>query len=283
MHEQEPSRTAFAAAAHRAAHQVIEHGFVFKDPLAVPVLGVEPEALVRDAEARPGARGMRFFIAARSAFAESMLAEGVAERGVRQAVVLGAGLDTFAYRNPFGDRLKVFEVDHPATQIWKQRRLAEAGIAVPPSLVYAPVNFERERLADGLAEAGFDPQRRTFFLWLGVVPYLTAEAVRATLDFIGGLPGGGEVVFDYAEPPGSMTADMRARHEERAARVAAVGEPFLSYFEPAMLRADLEAHGFTMIEDLGLRALAANRLGPDAPAVQAMPEGGGHVVLAATA
>jgi len=85
-------------------------------------------------------------------------------------VVLGAGLDTFAYRNPFGGRLRVFEVDHPATQAWKRRRLAEAGIAAPGDLIYAPVDFERENLSEQLARAGLDPGVRTFFTWLGACP-----------------------------------------------------------------------------------------------------------------
>src|ERR1700744_5845840 len=119
MLEREPSRTAFAAAAYRAAHQVLEDGQIFKDALAVPILGVDPETFRSPAEAEHMRRGMRFFIAARSNIAEAALQRGGEERGGRQLVVLGAGLDTFAYRNPFEGRLKVYEVDHPATQAWK--------------------------------------------------------------------------------------------------------------------------------------------------------------------
>lgn len=279
MLEQEPSRTAWMAATHRAAHQVLERGAIFSDPLALRILGQDAEAVARDAQAHPERRGMRMFIAARSHLAESALAAGVEHRGVSQLVVLGAGLDTFAYRNPLADRLKVFEVDHPATQAWKRRRLAEAGIAVPDDLVYAPVDFERQALLDGLAAAGFDPARRTFFLWLGVVPYLTAEAIRATLAAIGGLPGGGEVAFDYADPPAALSDEARAAHQARAERVAALGEPWLSYFEPPALHALLTELGFADIEDLGPPALATRYW----PAAQrAMPERGGHVVLART-
>src|SRR6478752_638977 len=181
MLEQEPSRTAWMAATHRAAHQVLERGLIFSDPLALRILGQDADTVARDALAHPERRGMRAFIAARAQLAESALAAGVERRGVGQLVVLGAGLDTFAYRNPLADRLRVFEVDHPATQAWKRRRLDEAGIAAPDGVVYAPVDFEREALLDGLAAAGLDPARRTFFMWLGVVPYLTSEAVRATL------------------------------------------------------------------------------------------------------
>lgn len=280
MLEQEPSRTAWMAATHRAAHQVLERGLIFSDPLALRILGEDAETVARDALDHPERCGMRVFIAARAHLAESALAAAVEQRAVSQLVVLGAGLDTFAYRNPLADRLKVFEVDHPATQAWKRRRLDEAGIAAPGDLVYAPVDFERQALLDGLAAAGFDPARRTFFLWLGVVPYLTAEAVRATLQTIGGLPGGGEVAFDYADPPAALSDEARAAHRARAERVAAIGEPWLSYFEPPDLHALLTELGFAQIEDLGPPALAA-RYWPNTG--RPIPERGGHVVLARTA
>lgn len=279
MLEKQPSRTALAAATHRAAHQVLEQGRIFADPLALPILGLDAETVARDAQAHPERRGMRAFIAARSAFAETVLKAGVAERGVTQLVVLGAGLDTFAYRNPLYDRLKVFEVDHPATQAWKRRRLSNAGVVIPESVAYAPVDFERDALLDGLATTGFDPVRRTFFIWLGVVPYLTEEAVRSTLRVIGGLPGGAEVVFDYADPPTALSAEARAAHQDRADRVAALGEPWLSYFEPSPLHALLGDLGFAAIEDLGPPALAA-RYWPSAKGP--ISERGGHVVLAGT-
>jgi methyltransferase (TIGR00027 family) len=279
MLEQQPSRTAWMAATHRAAHQVLEHGFIFSDPLALRILGQEAEALVQDAREHPERRGMRAFIAARANLAEAAVRAGVEQRGVSQLVVLGAGLDTFAYRNPLAGRLRVFEVDHPATQAWKRRRLTEAGIAAPGDLVYAPVDFERDTLLDGLAAAGLNPNRRTFFMWLGVVPYLTPEAVTATLAAIGGLPGGGEVAFDYADPPAALSDQARAAHALRAARVAAVGEPWLSYFEAPALHAMLGELGFAEIEDLGPPELAA-RFWPGA--ASGAPRRGGHVVLART-
>src|SRR5208283_4755726 len=111
-----------AAAAHRAAHQVLEQGRIFADPLALRILGKDAETVAREAEKQPSARRMRIFIAARARFAEDALAAAV-ERGVRQLVVLGAGLDTYAYRSPLRDRLRIFEVDHPATQAWKRQCL----------------------------------------------------------------------------------------------------------------------------------------------------------------
>ena len=278
MEQRKPSRTAWAAAAHRAAHQVLEQGQIFSDPLAVRILGEDAETIARRAEERPAGRRMRIFIAARTRFAEDALAAAV-ERGVRQLVVLGAGLDTFAYRNPFGERIRIFEVDHPATQAWKRQRLAEAAIPLPGSLTFAPVDFEREKLADGLAAAGFDPAQRSFFTWLGVVPYLSEDAAFSTLRFIAGLAGGAHVVFDYSDPPESLAPEWRAAHDRRAAHVAAIGEAWVSYFERDALRAKLVALGFTEIEDLGPRQIAGLYF-PDF--ARSLPDSGGHILHAST-
>lgn len=282
MREREPSRTALAAAAHRAAHQVMERGRVFADPLAGRILGGVAQAAAVASSANPSTRGMRLFIAARSRVAETALKAGVETRGVGQLVVLGAGLDTFAYRNPFGAALRVFEVDHPETQAWKRRRLAEAGIPIPPALTFAPVDFERDALLAALEAAGFDPAQRSFFTWLGVVPYLTREAIDATLGLIGALPGGGEVVFDYSDPVATLGPEARASHTQRAQRVAALGEPFLTYFEPADLHAELTRLGFDRVDDLGPRALVERYIRPGASPDPARADRGGHVIFAAT-
>jgi methyltransferase (TIGR00027 family) len=283
MREREPSRTALGAAAHRALHQALEGGRVFADPIAGRILGDEAAAQARRDADRVANRGMRLFIAARSAVAEGALAAGVEARGVRQLVVLGAGLDTFAYRNPYGERLRVFEVDHPATQAWKRRRLREAGIAVPPTLTFAAVDFERQDLLAVLQACGLRTDQRTFFTWLGVVPYLTRAAIFATLGLIGALPGGGEVVFDYSDPPDLLPEAARSRQAERAGRVAALGEPWLSYFDPAEFLRELARLGFTRIDDLGPPALVRRHILPaGAPAPADLPERGGHVLFAAT-
>jgi methyltransferase (TIGR00027 family) len=273
-----PSRTALAAAAHRAAHQVLEQGRIFADPMALRILGEDAEAAVRKAEQQPSSRRMRIFVAVRSRFAEDALA-AAAERGVRQVVVLGAGLDTCAYRTTFPDRLRVFEVDHPETQAWKRQRLADAAIAIPGSLTFAPIDFERQILADGLQAAGFDPSQQTFFTWLGVVPYLTEAAVWSTLAFIASLPNGAHVVFDYSDPPASLSGEMRSSHETRAAHVAELGEAWLTFFDADELRAKLMAIGFTDVEDLGPPQIAA-RYFPNR-AIH-LPDKGGHVLRAAT-
>jgi methyltransferase (TIGR00027 family) len=195
------SRTAHGVAVRRAAHQLFDRPRVLDDPLAVPIVGVEAlEKLCSSPKAQSStARALRAFMAARSCNAEDQLAKAF-ERGGRQYVVLGAGLDTFAYRNPYPD-LRVFEMDHPATQTWKRGRLEAAGIAVPQGLTGAAVDFERQTLAPGLALSGFDPNLPAFFYWLGVTPYRRRESCMARLGYIAKLPAGTSVAFDFAIEP----------------------------------------------------------------------------------
>ena len=291
MQPKQPSRTAWGAARHRAVHQIIEQGSVFADPLAMTILGgaldaAPDDALVHDEDTTPASRAMRFFIASRSAYAEAKLAEAAVERGVSQLVVLGAGFDTFAYRNPFGERLRVFEVDHPATQVWKRERLAEVGIAAPEGLTFVGCDFEREAFTDRLLASGFDLQRRSFVFWLGVSMYLSAGAIDATLAAVAGWPGGGEIVFDYAEAsPEGMSEQGRAARAALAARVAAAGEPFTQGLAPAALHARLAELGYAEVEDLGSVDLAERFLGPEiAAAARAAGagRGGAHVLFART-
>ena len=274
----QPSRTALAAAAHRAAHQILEHGRIFADPLALRILGENAETVVREAGENPASRRMRIFVAVRTRFAEDALAAAV-ERGVSQVVVLGAGLDTLAYRSRLQDRVRIFEVDHPATQAWKRQHLEDAAIPIPSSLTFAPIDFEHQTLAEGLAAAGFDPAQQTFFIWLGVVPYLTEEAIWATLGFIASLPNGAHVVFDYSNPPVSLPPEVRLSHERRASLVAELGEAWLNYFETDDLCGKLRTLGFSEVEDLGPREIAA-RYFPNRAST--LPDKGGHVLRATT-
>jgi methyltransferase (TIGR00027 family) len=280
MQPKQPSRTALGAAAHRAVHQVLERGRIFADPLAVRILGADTNAAVRDAKNDPSRRWLRLFIAVRTRFAEDALAAAVG-RGVRQIVVLGAGLDTYAYRTALGESMRIFEVDHPATQAWKRQRLAEVAIPVPSALTFAPVDFERETVAAGLAGAGFNPAQQTFFTWLGVVPYLTVPAVYSTLDFIVRISGGAHVVFDYSNPPAlnPNQDEFGAFREALAARVASLGETFMSYFETDALHARLTTLGFRDIEDLSPAAIQKRFF---ADRVSDLPERGGHILRAAT-
>jgi methyltransferase (TIGR00027 family) len=273
------SRTAMAAATHRAAHQIIEHGRIFSDPLAVAILGVDQDDIVRHARQTPSSRRMRLFISIRTRFAEDALAAAY-RQGVRQLVVLGAGLDTYAYRRALPDGLRVFEVDHPATQAFKRERLQAAHIEMPSALSYVPVDFERDACGESLSAAGFDPNVRTFVTWLGVIPYLTEQAIWSTLQYITQLPGGAEVVFDYSNPPDSLPPDRRAEHDERAVRVAELGEAWLSYFDTESLHEKLYSIGFVQLDDLGPYEIARRYL----PEVAAPVSGaGGHIIHAATA
>jgi methyltransferase (TIGR00027 family) len=255
MRDGQPSQTARGAAAYRAIHQKMEGGAIFKDPFASRILDQETAAALDEIAANDSLRPWRLFIAARSRFSEDTMADCIA-CGVRQVVVLGAGLDTFSLRNPYADLgVRAFEVDYPATQMWKRDRIRAAGLAEPPSLIFAPVNFEQESLAEGLTRAGFELDEPAFFQWLGVVPYLTKDAVSSTLKFISEVPQAA-VVFDYAEPFRNYPAERRASVMATAERAALRGEPWLSFFDPIELLQLLRGEGFNVIEDLGLPEIA---------------------------
>jgi methyltransferase (TIGR00027 family) len=241
------SRTALRVAIRRAAHQVIDQPLVLKDPIAVRLVG---RGFARDLERamHPVARDFRLYMAARSRYAEDRLT-GAVSNGVVQYVILGAGLDTFAYRNPFPS-LRVFEVDFPATQQWKREMLTEAAIEIPESLTLVPLDFEHKTLAEGLAEAGFAASSPAFFSWLGVVPYLTLDAFRSTLAAIGQLPAGTAVSFDYAFPPETLSPMRRQVFNTLSKRVAAAGEPLRLFFTPDKMEEELYAVGFQRIEQV---------------------------------
>jgi methyltransferase (TIGR00027 family) len=246
-----PSVTAWKVALRRAAHQIADRPPVFDDPLAIRILGPEGDAYAREPRlAGTGmvARSMRAFMAARSRYAEDRMAAAY-QAGVRQYLVLGAGLDTFAYRNPFPD-LRVFEVDHPATQEWKRGRLQDAGIAIPDSLTFAPVDFQAQTLTDGLAAAGFDATQPAFVSWLGVIYYLTEEMAFDTLGVIAGLPAGSEIVFDFPVAREELGLIARLAVDAVAARVALAGEPFRSSYSPDRLAERLRELGFSEAEVL---------------------------------
>jgi methyltransferase (TIGR00027 family) len=217
-------------------------------------------------------------MAVRSRFAEDCLGAAVS-RGVRQAVVLGAGFDTFALRNPHSHLgLRVFEVDHPATQAWKRRRLSEVGLAIPASLSFAAVDFETDDLGQGLSDAGFKSDRPAFFIWLGVVPYLGRAAIAATLRYIASIPES-EVVFDYSEPLENYPPERRDEIAALGARTAEIGEPWLSHFDPDEIERELRGYGFGDLEDLGTSQTAIRYLGAPAGGPSGGP--GPHIIRAA--
>ena len=253
MIENRASRTAERVALRRAAHQLLDDPLVLDDPIALAMVGADAAAALRadpqQFERGPYAIPLRAFLAVRSRVAEDTLARTFA-RGARQYVVLGAGFDTFAFRNPFPD-LRVIEVDHPATQAAKRERLAAAGIALPHSLTFAATDFSTRSLPDVLQTAGLRAEEPAFFSWLGVTPYLDEATVMATLAAIAPFAsGGGGVVFDYSAPRASLSPRQQAAFDALAARVAAAGEPFKSSFEPEALISAVRALGFASVHDL---------------------------------
>ena len=278
MKPNEPSRTALIIARQRAAHQALDHGAILYDPFALKILREDERDVLQFANAHPLASIGRLFTAARSRIAEDASSRAV-ERGVRQIVILGAGLDTFALRNPHGAQIRIYEVDHPATQAGKCERLAEAQIALPPWLIFAPVDFEQDEVGEKLVAAGFRQNAPAFFTWLGVTPYLTQNAIGRTLDYISSIRNS-EVVFDYMEPPEGFSEELRQIEKARAEQLEKMGERSLSRFEPAGIATLLRSHGFCDLEDVDFDEIAARFGG----AVQGLAPGhaGMHVVHAKT-
>jgi methyltransferase (TIGR00027 family) len=271
------SKTALRVAIRRAAHQMIDRPPVMDDPIAVPLLG---NGYARDMERamHKVARDFRGFMAARSRYVEDRLAMAVA-RGVSQYVILGAGLDTFAYRNPF-PTLRVFEVDLPATQTWKRAMLADAEIDLPANLTFVPLDLERKTLAEELAEVGFDARKAAFFGWLGVVPYLTIDGFRATLSMIARLPIGSGVTFDYVHAPETLTPPRRKVFDALSKRLAAAGEPFQLFFMPQELDSELRRAGFQQVEQAGIDRLNEAYFKNRADGLKLSPSGVGTLATA---
>jgi len=257
-----PSRTALRVALRRAAHQIFDSPVVFEDPLAIRILGESYAEELRRTPTRadrPFSTGLRAFLVARSRYAEDNLTRAEST-GVTQYVLLGAGLDTFAYRNPW-PHLQVFEIDHPATQQWKRELLQAAGISLPTNLTFSPVDFETQSLPEQLFAAGFDPRRPAFFAWLGVVPYLTLQAFRSTLGFIvkhaAGSRSGEDsrgrtgITLDYGQPRSALPLFEKLAHDSLAARVRLAGEPFRLFFTPEEIAAEFAAlHNIAAVEEL---------------------------------
>ena len=254
MEHARPSRTALRVALRRAAHQLYDaRPLVFDDPIAVAILGPHAGEIERTPgrnplhKPRPYSIGLRAFLVARSRYTEDLLAQAV-ERGVTQYVLLGAGLDTFAHRNPYPS-LRVFEVDHPATQQWKLELLEAGSLPSPANLAYTPVDFEHQSLPEQLHAAGFDSSAPTFFSWLGVVPYITLDAFRATIRFISAQPHLTGIVFDYGQPRAVLSPNEQLAHDSLASRVQLAGEAFQLFFTPTEAADELAA--FHSIEDIG--------------------------------
>lgn len=252
----QPSGTALTAAAARAAHLIVDNEpRIFADPLAAALLGDRAAELTGYHTlhgTHPVLAGARVQVTCRSRYTEQALARARAG-GVRQYVILGAGLDSFGYRGGRGDSQHVFEVDHPASQDCKRAALAAAGIPVPDSVTFVPADLAADSLVPCLAAAGFDAAAPALIGWLGVTMYLTAEAVTATMTAIAGLAPGSELIADYMLPAGSRD-EAGALYGALVAQASAErGEPWLSCFTPAEM-ADLAARaGFCDIRAVSQR------------------------------
>lgn len=271
MQSGQPSLTALRVAAQRAAHQLVDGGLIFEDPYAIALAGSHLEEAVHRAAANAPERLM---LAARSRFAEDCLADAVA-RGTKQIVILGAGLDSFGIRNPFGfANVRLFEVDHPATQKWKRERMEAAGLETS-AVRFVPVDFERDALKTALIKAGFDFREHAYFHWLGVVMYLAPDTVWSTMEVVGECAAA-ELVFDYSEPLANYPDEQRAYVEKAAAEVAAQGERWVTWFDPVELHAKLGDLGFAILEDRRLDLLVGHYLGQGSKEI---PSGAGpHII-----
>jgi methyltransferase (TIGR00027 family) len=237
----------------RVVHQMLDNPKIFEDPLALRIIGAEAESKLRLSLAqvqKPEERAFRAGVMVRNRYAEDELARSI-QRGVRQYVILGAGLDTFAYRNPF-PLLRVFEVDHPATQAWKRSCLEKAAIPIPASVTYVSVDFDRQTMTDALRQSGFRSDELTFVSFIGVVRYLSPEVFMSVLtSIVSSMRVGSEVVFDFAPPPSQLQ-----RLRELAYRMI-VNWTFKNngfrpnYFDLESLTRDLKRIGFADVQLFG--------------------------------
>ncbi len=240
-------------AAARALHRDEPAPWVLDDPLAAGLAGPDGTVMMARLRAELPAPGLLAFVrwvCVRSRFAEDT-AEEAAARGIGQYVILGAGLDSFAWRGDRRATLRVFEVDHPATQAWKRQRLADLGLASPPHLAFVPADLERQPLRDALAAAGFDASAPAVFSWLGVTMYLRPEAIRATLATVANCAAGTRIVLTYNQPQVALQG-LGAQVEAVIARVVGdLGEPFVSLFTPGEAEQLLRGHGFGEVTHFG--------------------------------
>ena len=231
----------------RAAHQLIEKPLIFEDPIALRILGDAQQDIITNLDKHRDllSTAMRIAIAVRSRFAEDESARSDAS----QYVILGAGLDTYAYRSQQLSKT-VFEIDHPDVQLIKQQLLSQNNIHPTIDLHYVGCDFEQDDLSECLAEAGFDKNKKTFFYWLGVVPYLTEKSIIETLKFISSCAPGSKLVFDYIVEPKMLNEMENAVLQMLGAQLAAGGEPLKSFYSPERIRELLLVKGFKQVNDV---------------------------------
>lgn len=245
------SRTAISAAAMRAAHlHLYAATKIFEDTYALALTGIgSPNALraVIDTKPTPDARRVAAYFALRHRYSEDRLTAALA-RGVKQVVLLGAGLDTFALRNPAIVRnIRFIEIDHPDSQRSKLSRLAELGLETP-GVEYLAVDFSTQDLAAEMTRAGISRENATFFPWLGVTQYISRHAADATLSLAARFAKGSEIVFDVIRPLDTLDEAEHAISSTAASMSEQLGEPWLSFYTPEELRPHLCSMGFSQID-----------------------------------
>ena len=249
-----PSRTAVVTAVARALYRGEPGPVIFEDELAFALAGEQGRVLAERFQTElPRWQVLAFcrWVCVRSRFAEDLV-ETAIRRGVEQYVILGAGLDSFAYRRgDLMERVRVFEVDHSASQSWKQDRLLDLGIEVPHNLVFTPNDFERQTLREGLTGAGFDFSRAAVFSWVGVTMYLTLDAIEATLATISECRPGSRVALTYNQPHHILDEVSLQVTQTFQAIATELGEPFVTFFVPGAIEALVRNHGFDDIAHFG--------------------------------
>lgn len=250
------SRTAVHSAMCRAVHNLIDdEPKILVDPFARSFAGHSSDEGLLKAYKSLALANIPWFrtqFVLRSRLAEDELAESVSA-GLNQYIILGAGLDSFAYRRRDLMRmLDIYEVDHPVSQTWKRERVTELGLEAPATLHYAPIDFEQETRTDGLIAAGINRKEPAFFSWLGVTQYLTRDAVLRTLREIAIIcPAGSTLVIQFVGPASSMSDEECALVTALAAATARLGEPWLSFFTSADMEEHLIQAGFSSVEHFG--------------------------------
>jgi methyltransferase (TIGR00027 family) len=215
----------------------------------------------------------------RSRYAEDALREATL-RGVRQYVLIGAGFDSFALRRPaFSDALDIFEVDHPITQGFKIQRIRDCGVALPSRVHFLPADLANVDLASVLVRSSFRRDEPAFFSWLGVTVYLTRQANLATLCSVANTAApGSELVFTYVDQGEFTAGGARLPDDANAKAAAAMGEPYLSGFDPKEIKNDLMNVGLELIEDLDGPGMSRRYGRAGSNALQ--PAGSMHIALA---
>ena len=247
MSEQKVSRTAFRTAYLRAAHQLLDaQPLILDDPIVVSIIGSDGVQRIHDmAELyyTPERQALRAHVVLRSRFAEDRLKAAV-KRNVRQYIILGAGFDTFALRQPeWAQILDIYEFDQAGTQSLKRSLVSAAGLSIPGNLEYIAIDFENEPLGDGLRRSNVLMKEPAFFSWLGVMMYLKEDTIDEVIRSVASFPAGREIVLTFQPPPGNSPSPFEQR-------VAILDEPWVSYFEPEELEAKMRDAGFSEVEFL---------------------------------